>query len=931
MFSRLSLKYRIALIIFLLEAVMLSVVLLQSLGHSYEETSELISNQEVVIAELVSGMGRPALITEEYEELQPYVEDLIVNSEATRLFLADSNRIVIVSSDPAYLGIQMPQFVDREDHRWLVREINNAAGLLGILAIEFSTAELDAAYSTAREFGIGIALVGMLLIAGVGIVVGILLTKRLEVITHTAHQVAAGDYSARTGLTQQDELGRLAHTFDQMTASLQHKAQDLRSSLVALQNREKDLAITLNSIGDAVVATNAAGEVTQMNPVAERLTGWDFSEARGLPLSQVFPIINTITRQPVENPVDKVISTGKVIHLSNHTTLIDRQGKEYHIADSAAPIRDRQGEIKGVVLVFNDVSEQYLLREKARGVQEQLQGLLKEMQTMVAILDPQGRIQFINDMPLTIFGLRAKQVQNRDISEIGLFADDESLCEQIRESVVHASHGSSVQHDMRFETRQGPIWVDFNIHPVFNAGGKVTNLLVEGRDITQRKQAEEKIFYQANFDELTGLPNRFLSLDRLSQLMTEARRSEHLVAVLFVDLDDFKKVNDSMGHEMGDKLLIKASERFKESIRAGDTIGRLGGDEFIILLPGIKHSMEVQAVAENLLNRFRTPFLIDNREFTLTLSIGIAVFPEDGSNPSDILRNSDTAMYHAKEHGRNTYFYYAEHMNESVARRLAIEEQMHGAIERGEFTVHYQPQVELISGEISAAEALLRWDNPALGGVSPFEFIPIAEQTGFIMTLGRFVMGEALRQTRQWQKDINPEFKISVNLSPNQFRDAELVEFIKQSLKDYELQGRSLELEITEGVLMNGHRSVDKALAKLSKLGVSIALDDFGTGYASLSYLRRYPFEVLKVDKSFVKDIDVDPADKELITAAIAMAHGMNLQVVAEGVETQRQLDLLMELGCDFAQGFFLGRPMRAAALSELLTNPRQLLTETTA
>ncbi len=238
MFSRLSLKYRIALIIFLLEAVMLSVVLLQSLGHSYEETSELISNQEVVIAELVSGMGRPALITEEYEELQPYVEDLIVNSEATRLFLADSNRIVIVSSDPAYLGIQMPQFVDREDHRWLVREINNAAGLLGILAIEFSTAELDAAYSTAREFGIGIALVGMLLIAGVGIVVGILLTKRLEVITHTAHQVAAGDYSARTGLTQQDELGRLAHTFDQMTASLQHKAQVLRITLVALHNRE---------------------------------------------------------------------------------------------------------------------------------------------------------------------------------------------------------------------------------------------------------------------------------------------------------------------------------------------------------------------------------------------------------------------------------------------------------------------------------------------------------------------------------------------------------------------------------------------------------------------------------------------------------------------------------------------------------------------
>jgi diguanylate cyclase (GGDEF)-like protein len=400
-------------------------------------------------------------------------------------------------------------------------------------------------------------------------------------------------------------------------------------------------------------------------------------------------------------------------------------------------------------------------------------------------------------------------------------------------------------------------------------------------------------------------------------------RCNESVAVIFIDLDDFKKVNDTMGHETGDKLLIQAAERLTNSLRSGDTIGRLGGDEFIVVLRGIHESAEAQPIAEYLLRQFRNSFLINDREITLTLSIGIAVYPDDGDNASDLLRNSDAAMYHAKEQGRNTYSFFTTEMNAGVVRRLALEEQMHGSIERGEFKVYFQPQVEISSGHVMGAEALLRWHNPALGTVLPLEFINVAEQTGFILPLGRFVITEALSQAAQWIADIHADFQISINLSPRQFRDIELVEFISSSLEQFGVQGNNLEMEITEGVLMSGHSSVDSILSSLNQLGIGISMDDFGTGYSSLSYLRRYPFNMLKIDKSFVDGIDVDSADRKLIAAAIAMAHGLGLKVIAEGVETADQLSHLRDLGCEYAQGHLFSKALPATEISKFLSDSK--------
>ncbi|NOQ79106.1 MAG: transporter substrate-binding domain-containing protein [Gammaproteobacteria bacterium] len=441
-------------------------------------------------------------------------------------------------------------------------------------------------------------------------------------------------------------------------------------------------------------------------------------------------------------------------------------------------------------------------------------------------------------------------------------------------------------------------------------------------NLTLKKKVHERtsqLRHQANFDALTDLPNRVLIIDRLNQLLNEAERNNTQVAVLFLDLDDFKKINDSLGHDVGDQLLIETADRLQAVVRTGDSVGRLGGDEFIILLGGLKDLSDTGLVAENVHNSFKKAFKINNRELILTTSVGIAHYPNDGDNPSLLLRNADSAMYHSKQLGRNTYSFFTDAMNQKVARRLLIDEHMHGALERGEFEVYYQPKVNIENRHITGFEALLRWHNQALGQISPDEFIPIAEHNSLIIPIGQFVLERALDITARWQKEHGQIFSMAVNLSPLQFRDPGLLACIETALQQSGLTKESLELEITEGVLMSGHGYIEDTLHGIKELGINIAMDDFGTGYSSLSYLRNYPFNVLKIDRSFINDITFEQADRELVNAAIAMAHGLQIKVVAEGVETEEQLAYLKNMGCDYGQGYLFGKPMSAQAMSKIL------------
>lgn len=441
---------------------------------------------------------------------------------------------------------------------------------------------------------------------------------------------------------------------------------------------------------------------------------------------------------------------------------------------------------------------------------------------------------------------------------------------------------------------------------------KYNQIVLIIRDVSEQYKSAEIIRQQAYFDTLTSLPNRFLALDRLSQLLTEAERNNEKTAVLFLDLDDFKKINDSLGHEIGDKVLIQSAQRLKQVLREGDTVGRLGGDEFIVLLRGITEHHDALVTTENLLKSFREPFVIDGRELMLTLSIGVAISPENGHCASDLLRNADTAMYQAKDLGRNTYSFFSKEMNTMMLRRFEIEEQMHGALERNEFELYYQPQFDVKKQNITGVEALLRWHNSTLGNVTPDEFIPIAEQTGLIIPIGRFVIKQAIDFLDEWQNSHHKNVTMAVNLSPCQFRDSELISFIKGSLNESNVSAEYLELEITEGVLMSGQSHIHDTLVEISALGIKLSMDDFGTGYSSLSYLRQYAFDVLKIDQSFISGIPLNKADSELVNTIIAMAHSLGLTVVAEGVETQQQLTLLDDLGCDLVQGYYFSKPLPA-------------------
>lgn len=437
--------------------------------------------------------------------------------------------------------------------------------------------------------------------------------------------------------------------------------------------------------------------------------------------------------------------------------------------------------------------------------------------------------------------------------------------------------------------------------------------------ISAQQQSEERIQHQANYDALTDLPNRFLLIDRLNQLILDAQRQQEYIAVLFLDVDHFKRVNDSLGHEAGDQLLVEVANRLTCAVRDGDSVGRLGGDEFVILLSHFSQLTNISPIIDKIFQQLQTPLAIEGRDITMTASIGISVYPDDGQNSAELLRNADSAMYHSKSDGRNTYTYFTENMNHSTVRKIALEQQMLAALERHEFEVYYQPQVDLRNGHIIGAEALLRWNNETLNNPTPDEFIPIAEQTGMIIPIGQYVLQQALQACSHWQINYFPSFRIAINLSPQQFRDPNLVETIASEIERHDISFSSVELEITEGVLLSGIKDIKPALQTLSELGIILSMDDFGTGYSSLSYLRSYPFSIIKIDRSFIRDLFLDPKDYELIKAAISLAHNLQLKVIAEGVEENSQQHSLHQLHCDYAQGYLFGKPMSRNNLEQLI------------
>ncbi|MGE5469276.1 MAG: putative bifunctional diguanylate cyclase/phosphodiesterase [Bacteroidota bacterium] len=437
-------------------------------------------------------------------------------------------------------------------------------------------------------------------------------------------------------------------------------------------------------------------------------------------------------------------------------------------------------------------------------------------------------------------------------------------------------------------------------------------------DLSAQKVAERKIRELADFDALTGLPNRRLLHDRFSRLLAAAERDQSPIAVIFLDLDHFKRINDSLGHSVGDDLLCEVARRLSGAVRRVDTLARLGGDEFIFAMPGI-HTAAAIEVARRLLEVCVMPFEVAGHELTITPSLGISVFPQDGQDLEALLKNADAAMYRAKDAGRNAFQFYASEMNTATLERLLMESNLRRAVQQNEFVLHYQPLVSLQSGLIIGVEALIRWQHPDLGMIMPDRFIQLAEETGLINRIGDWVLCEACRQAQAWCDAGLPPLTMAVNVAPVQFRQAGFVDVVAGALAASGLEASRLELEVTERTVMHDADIHLGTLSALHRMGVELSLDDFGTGYSSLAYLKRFPVGKLKIDRSFVDDLDVDPDDWAIASTIVSMGRNLRLTVLAEGVETARQLEMLRKMGCDMAQGFYFSRAVPAEQMARLL------------
>lgn len=469
---------------------------------------------------------------------------------------------------------------------------------------------------------------------------------------------------------------------------------------------------------------------------------------------------------------------------------------------------------------------------------------------------------------------------------------------------------------------------DYVMKP-FDAGELKVRLRAGARILDLQEEllsVREALHEQATHDPLIGLPNRLLFGDRLNQGLITARRTKRPLAVMFLDLDRFKLINDTLGHNTGDLLLKKVAERLTYSLREVDTIARMGGDEFTMILSNIDSPDDAAKIAGRVLNVLTEPLVLEGHEIFVSASIGISIFPSDGDDAETLVKNADTAMYRAKDMGRNNYQFYTKTLNSAALKRMTLENSLRKALERSEFVVHYQPRVDIKDGEIMGMEALVRWQKPDVGLVYPAQFIPLAEETGLIVQIGEWVLRTACAQNKRWQDAGLDAFPVAVNISARQFHQNDLVWVVKDALESAHLEPRYLELELTESALMTNPDQAARALDELKMLGVRISLDDFGIGHSSLGYLKRFPVNTVKIDQSFVRDITTDPDDAAIAGAVVAMAHSLKLNVIAEGVETIQQLEFLRSLNCDEMQGYFVSRPIPPDEFPRFLSEPNLLL-----
>nr|WP_307728012.1 EAL domain-containing protein [Massilia terrae] len=649
----------------------------------------------------------------------------------------------------------------------------------------------------------------------------------------------------------------------------------------------------------AIYSQDYDGTVRFWNHAAAGLFGWPVEAALGRPFRE---LVSHLDRQAeFDAMMADIWRTGQApAPLDWKVQAADGFSRWVHA--SHFPIF-RGDQVQQVFCMAIDIT----LRAEAELSLHRAAQVFENCRDAIIIMDTEYRVISVNQAFADISGFTASDIVGKKLPSLRFGVHDVGFYDEIRERVLAEGHWEGEITSVRANGIEYPAWVA--VTAIRDDGGKVINYMSMLTDITERKRAEENARHQAEHDGLTGLPNRVLFLDRIQQALATWRRERKCFAVMFIDLDRFKQINDTLGHKAGDIVLREVAQRLRHSVRGVDTVSRLGGDEFVVLLADIHGAEQAAHVAGNVMQALARPIELERQEIVQSVSIGIAICPGDGEESVTLLHHADVAMYHAKQEGRNAYRFFSPAMNDHVVERVQMENMLRRALENREFVLEYQPEIEIETGRTIGVEALLRWRHPERGLLMPQEFIPVAEESGLMVPIGEWVLCEACRQARVWRDQGFP-MVVAVNLSGAQFIHPNLLQAVDNALANSGLDPRFLDLEVTEGVIMQGNATADDTVEALRQRGVQLTIDDFGTGYSSLSCLRRFPLSKLKIDRSFIEGITT-PEGAELIPAIIAVARSLGLKVIAEGVETAEQLRFLREHGCDEYQGHYASKGRR--------------------
>lgn len=706
------------------------------------------------------------------------------------------------------------------------------------------------------------------------------------------------------------------HVQDSLSASRPTEPAWTRLQGVLAQLQRYRLVV--EHTNNMVVITDARKCIEYVNPAYTEVTGWSLDEVRGLKPG-------TLLQGPDTNPqtilqISDALAQGlavKDVELLNY----NRRGEPYWVSLNIQPIRDNQGELTHFVAIQSDVTA----KRQAREALESSERRLAEAQSVARMAsfecDLTSDAMFWSRNADTVLGLPREALPVSYSDHVLAVHEDD------RNSLLDAQWGMAADrlpYEIEYRIGGGALpvrWIRERGHHLpadERAPQRLSGLLL---DITDTRLANARVEYLAQHDTLTGLINREQLKSVLRTQLLEAQKAQTALAVLFVDLDRFKTINDSLGHPVGDEVLKEVARRLREMVRTTDVVCRLGGDDFVVLLAGVEDPCVVSRLGSKILSRVSMPIVHEGRDLQITASMGISLYPQDGATVDDLMRHADAAMYQAKDRGRNTLSHYCAQANARLAQRFDIESRLRHALPRDELALHYQPQFEALTGALIGFEALLRWQPRDGASVGPDLFIPVAEECGLIGAMGAWVLTQACEQWRLWRDEMGVSVRMAVNVSAHQLRgDHDLLGHIATLLRRHDIEPDMLELELTETVAMHDPSVSIELMRRLRELGVSLAVDDFGTGYSSLAYLKTLPIQRLKLDRSFVKDIDIDPDDKAICSATIALAHRLGLEVVAEGVETDTQYAYLKDQGCDLMQGYLLGRPVPAALATALIT-----------